>query len=44
MELEGIMLSEVGQIQKDKGFSLWKIDPKDKHTHKMKHDHIQMYV
>jgi hypothetical protein len=32
MELESIMLSEISQVQKDKGhmFSLmWKIDPKD---------------
>jgi peptidoglycan/xylan/chitin deacetylase (PgdA/CDA1 family) len=39
------MLSEVSQAQKDKGHHVfshtWKIDRKDKHTHKTKHDHIQ---
>jgi hypothetical protein len=47
IELEDIMLSEVSQVQKDKGhmFSLMcKIDPKDKRIHKNKHDHICMYV
>jgi hypothetical protein len=45
MQLEDIiMLSEVSQAQIHKGhvFShMWKIDPKDKHLHKTKHDHIQ---
>jgi hypothetical protein len=45
MQLEDIMLSEVSQAQKDKGrhvFShTWKMDPKDKHIHKNKHDHTQ---
>jgi hypothetical protein len=45
MQLEDIVLSEVSQAKIDKGhmFSLitWKIDPKDKHMHKNKHDHLQ---
>jgi hypothetical protein len=45
MQLEDIILSEISQAQKDKSrmfFSqMWKIDPKDKHIHKTKHDHIQ---
>jgi hypothetical protein len=47
MQLEDVMLSEVNQVQKDKGcmFShMCKIDPKDKHIHKNKHDHVQTYV
>jgi hypothetical protein len=45
MQLEDIMLSQVSQVQKDCIiFShMWKIDPKDKHTHKTKH-HIQTYM
>jgi hypothetical protein len=39
MQLEDIMLSEVSQAQKDKGchvfYHQWKIDPKDKHIHKI---------
>jgi hypothetical protein len=47
MELEDIMLSEVSQVQKDKGhvFShMWKIDSTDKCTYKSKHDHIHTYI
>jgi hypothetical protein len=46
IELEDIMLSEVIQFLKIKStcFSMWKIDPKDKHTHKTKHDRIQTHV
>jgi hypothetical protein len=48
MQLEDIMLSKVSQAQKGKGhifFShMWKIDPKDKHIHKNKHDHLQTHV
>jgi hypothetical protein len=47
MQLEDIMLSEVSQVQKDKGhvFShMWKTDPKDTHISKTKHNHIQTYV
>jgi hypothetical protein len=46
MQLKDKMLSEVSQIQKDKGclFPLmWKIEPKDKHIHKNKHNQIQTY-
>jgi hypothetical protein len=25
-------------------FNTWKTDPKDKHIHKNKHDHIQMHI
>jgi hypothetical protein len=45
--MEGIVLSEASQVQKDKGhmFShIWKIDPKDKHIHKNMHDYTQTYV
>jgi hypothetical protein len=42
------MLSEVSQVQKDKGcmwkIDMQKIDPKDKHIHKTKHDHIQTHM
>jgi uncharacterized protein (DUF2132 family) len=47
IQVEEIKLSEVSKIQKDKGrmFTLmWKIrkiEPKDKHIHKTKHDHIE---
>jgi hypothetical protein len=45
MQLEDIMVSEVSQVQKHKGrhvFShIWKMDPKDKHIHKDRHDHTQ---
>jgi hypothetical protein len=39
MQLEDITLSELSQIQKDKGHAcvlshVWKIDPKGKHTQK----------
>jgi hypothetical protein len=48
MELEDIMLTEISQVQKDKGlmFSchMWKIDTKDKCVHKNKHDHIYIYM
>jgi hypothetical protein len=47
MQLEDIMSSEVSQARKHKGhiFShTWKIDPKDKHTHKNKPDHIQSHT
>jgi hypothetical protein len=47
MQFKDIMLSEVSQTQKEKDhmFSLaWKIDPKDKHIHKNKHDHIQIHM
>jgi hypothetical protein len=46
IELEDIMLSEVIQFLKIKStcFSMWKIDPKDKHTHKTKHDRIQTHL
>jgi hypothetical protein len=48
MQLEDIMLSEVSQVQKDKSprvFShMSKIDTKDKHMHKNKHDHIKTHM
>jgi hypothetical protein len=52
MQLEDIVLREVSQTQKWKGymfslkgiFHMWKIDPKDKHIHKNKHEHIQTHV
>jgi hypothetical protein len=47
MQLEKIMLSEVSQVQKDKGhiFSyMWKTNPKDKHRHKNKCDHTQIHM
>jgi hypothetical protein len=47
MELEIPMLSEVSQVQKGKDhiFShMWKTDPKDKHMHKTKHNHIHLYI
>jgi hypothetical protein len=47
MQLVDIILSEINQAQKDKGhmFShMWKIDPKDKHIQKNKHDHIQTHM
>jgi hypothetical protein len=46
MELQIIMLSKVGQIQKDKGlhvFShMWKLE--DKHIHKYKHGYLYLYL
>jgi hypothetical protein len=45
--LEDIMLNEVSHVQKNRShvFShMWKIDPKDKHIHKNKHDHIQTHM
>jgi hypothetical protein len=47
MQLEDIMLSEVSQFKKTKVtfFShTWKMNPKDKHIHKDKHDLTQTYV
>jgi hypothetical protein len=47
MQLKDIMLSKVSQVEKDKGHVvsyMWKIDPKDKHIHKNKHNHIQIYM
>jgi hypothetical protein len=47
MQLEDIILSEVSQTQKEKSHvftHMWKIDPKDKHIHKNKHDHIQTQI
>jgi hypothetical protein len=48
MHLEDIMLSEVkpsSEKQRPHIFcQMWKIDSKDKHIHKNKHDHIQTYV
>jgi hypothetical protein len=47
MQLEDIMLSEVSQTQRQRPrvFShMWKTDPKDKHIHKNKHDHIQIHM
>jgi hypothetical protein len=45
MQLEDMMLSEVSQAQKHKSCHvfphMWKRDPKDKHIHKNKHDHVQ---
>jgi hypothetical protein len=44
MQLEDIMLSELSQVQKDKGHVVsqtWKINPKDKHIYKSKHIHTQ---
>jgi hypothetical protein len=40
------VLNEESQVQKDKGciFSLmWKIDTKDKHLHRNKHDNMQTH-
>jgi hypothetical protein len=34
------MLSEVSRAQKDTG-CMFKIDPKDKHIYKNKHEHMQ---
>jgi hypothetical protein len=47
MQLEDIMLSEVSQDQKHNSHvssHIWKIDQKDKHTHKTKHDHILTHI
>jgi hypothetical protein len=48
MYLEDIMLSKVNQAQKDKRLHvsshMWKIDPKDKHIHKNKYDHMQVHM
>jgi hypothetical protein len=47
MQLEDIMLSEISQAQKQKLHVFpctWKIDAKDKHVHKNKHDHIQTHM
>jgi hypothetical protein len=47
MELEDIMLTEVSQVQKGKGFMfslMWKIDPKDKHIYKTKYHSTHIYV
>jgi hypothetical protein len=48
MELDSIMLTKVGQVQKHKRshvFSyMWKTDLKDKCIHKHKHDYIYIYV
>jgi hypothetical protein len=41
------MLSEVSQVQKERMhvFShMQKIDPKDKHIHKNKYDHLQIHM
>jgi hypothetical protein len=47
-QLEDIIVSEVSQAQKDKIchiFShMWKMDPKDKHIHKNKHDHVKIQM
>jgi hypothetical protein len=47
MKLENILLSEVSQVQKDKGplFSLtWTIGANNKYTHKYKYDHICIHI
>jgi hypothetical protein len=47
MEFENIMLSDIREVQKEKGcvFShMWKTDPKDSRIHKNKHDHIHTYM
>jgi hypothetical protein len=47
MQLEDIMLGEVLQAQKDKGYMfslICGIDPKEKQIHKNKHDHIQTHT
>jgi hypothetical protein len=48
MQLEDVMLNEVSQVQKDKGCMFFshmrKTDPKDKHIHKTKHDHIETHM
>jgi hypothetical protein len=45
MKLEDIMLSEVRERQSPHDFShMRKRDPKDKHIHTNKHDHIQTHM
>jgi hypothetical protein len=47
MQLEDIMFSEVSQDQNHKSplfFSYVEDIPKDKHTQKAKHDHIQSWL